>query len=130
VNFVGTPFRRAGWPIPEDGLDPVYVGGASNIGAGERGPSSGRALVAPDSLGKYFIGGLGHQYIELPERRVDAPILCDGGPLYLGAERMTLVRYLRAALRGGGFCSFAPGSGWTAWPLDDLVFLTRDLLPI
>lgn len=43
---------------------------------------------------------------------------------------MTLVRYLRYALRGGGFLNFMPGSAWAARPLDDLVFLTHDLLPI
>jgi hypothetical protein len=40
------------------------------------------------------------------------------------------VRYLRAALRGGGFLNFAPGSAWVSRPLDDLVYLTRGLLPM
>jgi hypothetical protein len=130
VNFVGAPFRRAGWPAPEDGLDPVYVAGASDIVEGKRGPGSGTLVVCPESLGKYFIGALGSQYVELPERRADTPISCDGAPLYLGTQRMTFVRYLRSALRGGGFLNFSPGSGWAARPLDDLVFLTHDLLPI
>jgi hypothetical protein len=128
VNFVGTPFTRPGWPTPEDGLDPLYVAGASAVEEG--GPGRGRAPISPDTSAKYFIGGVGAQYIKLPERRADAPILLDGCPLYLDTQRMTLVRYLRCALRGGGFLNFAPGSGWAPRPLDDLVFLTRDLLPI
>jgi hypothetical protein len=130
VNFVGTPFERADWPRPEEGLDPLYVGGASDIVEGPRGAGSGRAPLGPDSLAKYFIGGLGDQYIDLPERRADAPILFEAGPVYVGSQRLTLVRYLRYALRGAGFLNFAPGSPWTRQPLDDLALLTRDLLPI
>ena len=130
VNFVGTPFRRPEWPTPEDGLDPLYVAGASEIVEGQRGPGSGSAPLGPDSLAKYLISGVGDQYFELPERRSDAPVLLEGGPLYVGSQRMTLVRYLRYTLRGGGFLNFSPGSAWTGRPLDDLAFLTRDLLPI
>jgi hypothetical protein len=101
-----------------------------NITEGRPGTGGSRLLVSPDSLAKYFIRGVGHQYVQLPERRADAPILFEGAPLYLGDRRMTLVRYLRLALRGGGFLNFAPGSAWIARPLDDLVLLTRDLLPI
>ncbi len=130
VNFVGTPFQRSDWPSPVDGLDPLYVAPASDITDSQHPTGNARLRVSPDSLAKYFIRGVGYQYVQLPDRRADAPLLLDGAPLYLGDRRMTLVRYLRAALRGGGFLNFAPGSAWIARPLDDLVFLTRDLLPI
>jgi hypothetical protein len=131
VNFVGTPFSRPDWPRPEDGLDPLYVAPASDVAEDPHPTGHARLIVGPDSLAKYFIRGVGYRYVQLPERRADAPILFDGAPLYLGGDqRLTLVRYLRAALRGGGFLNFAPGSAWVPRPLDDLVFLTRDLLPI
>jgi hypothetical protein len=130
VNFVGTlVVRRPEWPSPEDGLDPLYVAPVSDIAEASRSAASTRLLVSPDSLAKYFIRGVGYQYIELPDRRTDAPIQFDGAPFYVGDIRMTLVRYLRYALRGGGFLNFMPGSAWAPRPLDDLVFLTHDLLP-
>ena len=124
VNFVGTPLQRPNWPMPIDGLDPLSIASASDI-------TSGRVCLAPDALGKYQLGGVGDTCIQLPDRRVDAPLLFDGSPLYVGGQRMTLVRYLRAALlRGGGFFNFVPGSAWATPPGDDLAFLTRDLLPL
>ncbi|MBV9327334.1 MAG: hypothetical protein JO352_26625 [Chloroflexi bacterium] len=130
VNFVGTPLKRRGWPTPEEGLDPLYLAGAADLTPGNRGPGTGRAPITPDALGKYWLGGVGEAYIDLPDRRVDAPVLFDGGPLYLAGQRLTLVRYLRAALSGGGFLNFAPGSAWVGRPSDDLATLIRDLLPV
>ena len=45
-------------------------------------------------------------------------------------RQLTLVRYLRYAMRGGGFLGFMPGSIKAATPIDDLAYLTRGLLPI
>lgn len=38
VNFVGTPFARADWPAPEDGLDPLYVAPVSDITESQPAP--------------------------------------------------------------------------------------------
>jgi hypothetical protein len=130
VNFVGTPFDRPNWPGVEDGLDPLYISGASNIGESATSQGSGSVEVAPDFLVKYFISGVGSLYIELPSPRADAPILFEGEPMSVEGRQLTLVRYLRYAMRGGGFLGFMPGSINPTAPVDDLAYLTRDLLPI
>jgi hypothetical protein len=131
VNFVGTPFDRPAWPGIEDGLDPLYIAGASSIGSnGAAVHGNGRVEVAPDFLVKYFISGVGSLFVELPAPRADAPILFEGEPMSVQGRQLTLVRYLRYAMRGGGFLGFMPGNINQSTPIDDLAYLTRDLLPI
>jgi hypothetical protein len=98
--------------------------------AGASSIASSSVEVAPDFLVKYFISGVGSLYVELPGTRADAPILFEGEPVSVQGRQLTLVRYLRYAMRGGGFLGFMPGSIKSTTPVDDLVFLTRDLLPI
>jgi hypothetical protein len=129
INFVGTPFARPNWPGMDE-LDPMYIAGAVDIAEGQAGPGSGWVAVAPDPLVKYFIAGVGSTYIDLPQPRADAPIMFEGDRMYVEDRPLTLVRYLRYAMRGGGFLAFMPGSMWTLRPVEDLAFLTHDLLPI
>lgn len=124
LNFVGAPFQRPGWPGIEDNLDPLYVGGAADA------MQPGRVTLAPDFLGKYFISGVGPLYQKLPAYGADAPILFEGAELYAGKQRLSLVRYLRYAMAGGGFLAFMPGTMWPHRPEADLRFLTDGLLPI
>jgi hypothetical protein len=54
----------------------------------------------------------------------------EGGPIQVEDHEITLVRYLRYAMDGGGFLAFLPDSELNAKPLSDLAFLTKDLEPI
>jgi hypothetical protein len=123
LNFVGSPFDRPAWPAIEDGLDPLSIAGASHI-------ASQRVDIAPDFLGKYFMGEPRALYVELPAPRADAPLLFERQPVYVADRQLTLVRYLRHAMRGGGFLGFSMGVIGATRPEQDLAFLTHDLLPI
>jgi hypothetical protein len=150
VNFVGTPFYRPGWPRIEDGLDPLYVAGVDqafghqhfewdentdSVRAIDTGdalvpPWRGEVEVAPDFLHKYFISGVGSEYIRIPSAGADAPLMFQDGPLKVQGHDLTLVRELRYALQGGGFLAFMPGSQWNTRPSADLAYLTDGLRPI
>ena len=95
------------------GLEPLAVAGASDL---------------VDTWPRVMVGG---SYVELPEYRADAPMLFDGSPLYVDGRRLTFVRYLRYALRCGGFLTFLPGTTHpAALTRLDLARLAPDLLPI
>jgi hypothetical protein len=154
INFVGTPFDRPSWPGVEDGLDPLYVAGVEQAFGhrrfetdGKSPPhtiSTGDALVtpwlgeveiAPDFLHKYFISGVGSLNIQIPATAADVPLMFEDGPLQVEGRDLTLVRYLRYAMEGGGFLAFMPDWVWASRsedsrPHDDLAYLTQGLWPI
>lgn len=137
INLIGVPFQRPRWPGIEDGLDPLFIAPVE-LAASMRGEESsngshdpvGHSLfVAPDFLFKYGIAGVGSLSLALPSLAVDAPLMFEGAPLMADNQPLTLVRYLRYALQGGGFLAFL---NWeqAKTPQDDLAFLTAHLLPI
>ncbi|HUP27663.1 MAG TPA: hypothetical protein VM409_04445 [Chloroflexia bacterium] len=147
INFVGTPFDRPNWPGVVDGLDPLYVAGveqgfermqdthgqepcSTHSGDAFEYPLPVRVEVAPDFLQKYFISGVGSEYIEIPSENADVTLMFEDGPLQIGGKDLTFVRNLRFAMHGGGFLAFMPGSVWNVRPDDDLAFLTDGLRPI
>lgn len=136
INFIGTPFKRPGWPRSEE-LDPLFiapvelaVSESARATPDESHDSMGHSLfVAPDFLMKYGIAGVGSLFIPTPSLAIDAPLIFEGQVLTTeDGQPLTLVRYLRLALRGGGFLVQLASSG-AQIPPDDLDFLTADLLP-
>lgn len=160
INFVGTPFDRPHWPGQEYGLDPLYIAGvdqafghlryewdknAAALRTLEQGdalvtPHSGQVEITPDFLHKYFISGVGSEYISIPTEHADALLMFEGGPLQFGGRDLTFVRYLRYAMLGGGFLAFMPDSPWNTYmeemgepeprPEADLAYLTKGHWPI
>lgn len=135
INFVGTPFQRPNWPGIQDGLDPLYIAGVEQAFGPDNLPVGPdwwpkEALIAPDFLHKYFISGVGSLYIEIPSSEVDAPLMFEDGPIQLEDRNVPLVRYLRYAMRGGGFLAFMPGWEPEEMPKADLAYLTEGLWPI
>jgi hypothetical protein len=150
INFVGRPFDRPNWPGIQDGLDPLYIAGVeqafghqrfewdestSRVRAIDTGnayvtPWPGEVEVAPDFLHKYFISGVGSDYIEIPAAGADAPLMFEDGPLQIEDRDLTFVRNLRYAMRGGGFLAFLPGWEPDVMPLEDLAYLTEGLWSI
>jgi hypothetical protein len=93
--------------------------------------------ITPDFLHKYFISGVGSFYVNVPSSNADASLVFEGDPLRIEDRDLTFVRYLRYAFNGGGFLAFSPESAWEAlgntrseWPINDIQYLTRRLLPI
>jgi hypothetical protein len=135
INLIGAPFQHPGWPGIEDGLDPLFIAPIELAASmreeesphGGHGPVGQRFFVAPDFLFKYGIGGVGSLSLALPSFAVDAPLMFEGAPLMADDQPLTLVRYLRSTLQGGGFLTF-----WeqAKIPQDDLAFLTAHFLPI
>lgn len=156
INFVGTPFKRDNWPGIEDGLDPLYIAGISRafghtqtgdfdeekgdfnyIDTGDTFVSSyaGGVEIAPDFLHKFFISGVGSLYVKIPGSAADAPLMFEDEPMQYNDADYTFVRYLRNAMKGGGFLAFEGALGWaenerdpSEWPVEDMAFLTEGLL--
>lgn len=149
INFVGTPFDRPNWPGVE-GLDPLYIAGVEQAFGNKRYELDencqelrtidfgdalvplwpGKVEVAPDFLHKYFISGVGSEYIEIPAENADVPLMFEGGPLQIEGRDLTFVRNLRYAMQGGGFLAFMPDSEWGLRPEADLAYLTEGLWSI
>jgi hypothetical protein len=153
INFVGTPFARPNWPGIEDGLDPLYIAGVAQAFGHERyeydkkskvsraidmgdalvTPWPGRVKIAPDFLHKYFISGVGSLYTEIPAEDADATIMFEDAPLVVEDRNLTLVRYLRYSMQGGGFLAFMLGierDEKDQKPEEDLAYLTEGLWSI
>jgi hypothetical protein len=137
INLIGAPFQRPGWPEIEDGLDPLFIAPVEQAAEmmeedtsdGSHDPMGHSIFVAPDFLFKYGIGGVGSLSLAISSLAVDAPLIVEDGPLMAYDQPLTLVRYLRYAMQGGGFLAFLDWER-AEIPQDDLAFLTAHLLPI